>query len=264
MKTLRIPLALLIGVTAVAVATAGPFTPGNLVIYRVGDGTLDLTNRGNVVFLDEYSTNGTLVQSIMLPTNAAGTQYPLIASGTATSEGLITRSTDGRFLVFAGYGTNLTSGLALAGTAATDVPRVVGRADALGNLDTTTALTNFSSGNNPRSVASDNGVNLWVGGAAGGVAYTTLGSAAVTTVSTTPVSNIRQVAIYGGQLYLSTASGSAVRIGAVGTGLPTSGPVTTTSLPGLPTSGGGPYAFVLLNLTGGPNLDTLYVADETF
>lgn len=264
MKTLRIPLAFALGLTTTWLAGAGPFTAGNLVIYRVGDGTLDLTNRGNVVFLDEYTTNGVLVQSLMLPTNAVGAQHPLIASGTAISEGLLTRSTDGRYLLFTGYGTNLTSGLALASTAATDLPRVVGRVDAAGNLDTTTALTNFSTGNNPRSAASDNGVNLWVGGGAGGMAYTTLGSTAVTTVSTTPVSNIRQVAIFGGQLYLSTSSGSTVRIGAVGTGLPTSGPVTTTSLPGLPTSGGGPYAFVLLNLTGGADLDTLYVADETY
>src|SRR5262245_13912483 len=45
------------------------FTPGNLVIYRVGiAGTGVLTNTGNPVFLDEYTTSGALVQSIPVPT----------------------------------------------------------------------------------------------------------------------------------------------------------------------------------------------------
>ncbi len=263
--TLKLALAL----CSLAYGTAAaPFTPGNLVIYRVGDGSIGLTNKGNPVFLDEYTTNGTLVQSIMLPTNAVGGAYPLIASGTATSEGLLTRSTDGRYLVFVGYATNLDSGLALASTTATSVPRVVGRVDAAGNLDTTTALTNFSSGNNPRSAASDNGTNLWVGGAGtvaaapGGVAFATLGTNRAAIVSTNPVNNIRQVAIFDGQLYASTASGNTFRIGKVGTGLPQGDSVVVTPLLGIPTNAGSPYAFVLLNLAGGSGPDTLYVADD--
>ena len=50
-------------------------------------------------------------------------------------------------------------------------PRTVARVDVLGNVDTTTALTDFATGNNPRSAASDNGTNLWVGGGAGGVRF---------------------------------------------------------------------------------------------
>lgn len=63
------------------------FTPGNLVIYRVGDGANTLTNTGNAVFLDEYTTAGVLVQSVPMPTTASGSNVPFIASGTATSEG---------------------------------------------------------------------------------------------------------------------------------------------------------------------------------
>ena len=44
--------------------SAQPFNAGNLVIYRVGDGIAVLTNGGNRVFLDEYTTNGVLVRSI--------------------------------------------------------------------------------------------------------------------------------------------------------------------------------------------------------
>src|SRR3954470_24005139 len=52
------------------------FVGGDLVIYRVGDGTASLTNGGNPIFLDEYSPNGTLVQSIEMPfsSNPSDTQ----------------------------------------------------------------------------------------------------------------------------------------------------------------------------------------------
>ena len=48
-------------------AAAAAFTPGNVVVYRVGDGSGSLVNTGNAVFLDEYTTSGTLVQSIAMP-----------------------------------------------------------------------------------------------------------------------------------------------------------------------------------------------------
>src|SRR5262245_44239827 len=110
------------------------FTPGNLVIYRVGDGGTSLVNTGNPVFLDEYTTSGTLVQSIALPIVASVSDRRFIASGSATSEGLLTRSTDGLYLLLTGYdaatggGTNLTTSSALT------INRVVGRVDPNGNV----------------------------------------------------------------------------------------------------------------------------------
>ena len=50
--------------------TAQPFIGGDLVVYRVGDGTAALTNGGNPIFLDEYRPDGTLVQSIEMPFSA--------------------------------------------------------------------------------------------------------------------------------------------------------------------------------------------------
>jgi hypothetical protein len=96
------------------------------------------------------------VQSIPLPTVVAGSQRRLIASGTATSEGLLTRSADGLFVLLTGYDAPIpTAGL--AGTTGTAVARVVGRVDIAGNVDTTTGLSDLASGNNPRGVASTNG-----------------------------------------------------------------------------------------------------------
>src|SRR5437762_7836877 len=54
-----------------AVAAAAPFTPGNVVVYRIGNGTGSLVAAGNPVFLHEYTPAGVKVQSIGLPTAAS-------------------------------------------------------------------------------------------------------------------------------------------------------------------------------------------------
>jgi len=245
-----------------ASAQAAPFSAGNVVIYRVGDGTAMLSNTGSAVFLDEYTPTGTLVQSVLVPPTGADST---IASGTATSEGLLTRSVDGRFLTFTGYNRALGGMGSVVSTTSTAVPRVVGRADSSGNLDLSTKLTDFSSGNNPRSAVSTNGTDLWVTGAANtgptvGVRFTTLGSTTSTQLTTT--TNFRQVNIFDGQLYVSSASG-ATRIATVGTGLPTTPGQPVTNIPGAPASLPSPYGFFFADLDGGvAGVDTLYVADD--
>src|SRR3954471_6125404 len=102
---------LTISVTATAVILAllptvratGGFTLGNLVVYRVGDGSAALGSGATAVFLDEYTTAGALVQSIPMPTTVNGVQKRLTASGSATTEGFLTQSADGRFIVLTGY-----------------------------------------------------------------------------------------------------------------------------------------------------------------
>ena len=242
--------------TATATFTPGPFTAGNIVVYRVGDGSATLTNNGNAVFLDEYTTSGTLVQSIALPTTANGSQNPLIAQGSTGSgsaiEGLIADSTNGQYVLLTGYDTTLGGSSVLSSTACGTVPRTVGRVKYDGTVDTTTALSDFSCASNPRSATSTDGTNIWVGGNAGGARYTTLGSSTSTQVSAS-VTNIRQVNIFGGQLY--GANGST-NVSTVGTGEPTTS-ATVTTLPGLST--GSPDGFFFASLPGGT---VLYVADD--
>jgi hypothetical protein len=238
------------------------FTPGNIVVYRVGNGMDSLTNTGNSVFLDEYTPTGTLVQSIPMPTTASGANFPLIAGGTATTEGGLTRSADGRFLLVPGYGTTTGGGTSLGTTTSAAVPRVVGRVDAAGNVNTSTALNDAFSAGTPRGVSSTNGTDIWLTGSNEGVRYTTFGATTSTVISNT-VTNLRNTLIAGGQLYVSTGSGSTVRIGTVGTGTPTTSGQTITNLPGFVTSGS-PYQFFFADLSSSvPGLDTLYVADDT-
>ncbi len=182
-KVLMVAVTILMAQTVVR---AAPFKQGDLVIYRIGDGTSILTNAGNYAFLDELTTNGTLVQSIALPQNGfidanGGTNFPIQNSGAATSEGLMTLSVDGRYLVFSGYGTNdgwKTSNGGIQLPTSTTVPRVIGRADWLGNINTTTWSLNFlnGSGGNPRGVASTDGSNFWITSSTEGVGYAPLGS----------------------------------------------------------------------------------------
>jgi hypothetical protein len=186
----------------------------------------------------------------------------LVASGTASSEGLISRSVDGHFLMLTGYDAPLpTTGL--AGTPGATVPRVVGRLAADGSIDTTTIVTDGVSGNNPRSVASTDGTQIWFAGAAGGVRFVPFGNTSTTTVQlSTTVTNLRQLNIFDSQLYVSDASGSAVHLGTVGTGLPTTSGQVITNLSGFPLVGS-PYGFYLADLSASvAGVDVLYVADD--
>src|SRR2546426_1933391 len=222
---------------AALLMAAGPvlgaaFTPGDLVIYRVGDGTGSLVTTGNAVFLDEYTPAGVLVQSIALP--SSGTDA-LIASGTATSEGQINFSQNGQFLAVTGYNTATGGSTSLSTTNSTTINRIVDVIDSTGSVASSTKLTDFASASNPRSAIMTNGNDIWVSGAAGGVRYTTAGSTTSTQLSTTPT-NTRDLQIAGGQLYVSTSSGTTIRVRTVGSGTPTTSGQTITNLPGIPTS----------------------------
>jgi hypothetical protein len=234
----------------------------NLVIYRVGDGVAALTANATKVFLDEYDRAGTLRGSIAVPTTTIGANRRLTASGSATTEGLLSLSTDGRYLIFPGYDAAVGTATLTTSTSAT-VPRVIGRADSDLSLDTTTALTDALSGGNPRSATSTNGTDLWISGTSsgGGVRYATFGATTSTAIAATPT-NLRVVNTFGGQLFVTSQSG-AFRLATIGTGAPTTTGQTITNLPGFPTATGSPYGFFFADLDAGvAGLDTLYVADD--
>ncbi len=240
---------------------AAAFTAGNLAVYRVGSGIGSLISTGSPVFIDEYTPGGILVQSIAMPTVVSGTNKRLIASGTATSEGLLACSTDGRYLVATGYDAAIpTTGL--TGTASTAVNRVIGRIDSNGSVDTSTALSDAATANNARSAVSADGSEFWFAGAAGGIRYAPLGATTSTQLST-GLANNRQVNIFNNQLYSSDSSGTALRLASIGSGLPTTSGQAMTNLPGFATSTGSPYSFYFADLSPAvAGLDTLYVCDD--
>ena len=219
------------------------FTPGNLVIYRIGATGTDLANAGAPVFLDEYTSTRSHVQSVAMPTTVSGAQRQLVASGLDVSEGFLTRSVDARYLTLTGFGGNVGTAN-LSSTTSAAVPRVIGRVDATGNVDTSTALTDFVNTGTPRTAVTTNGTDFWAGGGAsggnGGMFYTTFGSTTSTNIGTMPMQR-RSTAIVDGQLYASSQGGmGGFSVHTIGTGLPTTSGQTSTLLPGLTTTTGLP------------------------
>src|SRR5690349_24931066 len=92
------------GLGVLPAAQAAGFTPGDIVVVRLGDGATALSGTAAPVFLDEYTPSGTLVQTIPLPTSAAGANKRLTMSGSATTEGALALSDDGIYHTLAGYG----------------------------------------------------------------------------------------------------------------------------------------------------------------
>lgn len=242
-----------------------PFTAGNIVVYRVGTGAAALTSAATEVFLDEYTPAGVLVQSIVMPTAVNGANQMLTGAGTAGTEGIMTLSADGQYLVVPGY--NAAVGTAsLASSASTTVPRTIGLVKYDATINTTTALTDLSSVGSVRSAASTNGTDIWACGngtfnSSGGVRYAPVGATTSTRLNTTGTAALRCLNITNGQLYVAGNTNNP-RIGTVGTGLPTTTGQTITNLPGFPT-GGNPGQFIFADLDAGvAGPDVLYVADD--
>lgn len=255
---------ILAAVAGVAASALGAnFGQGNLVVVRLGTGNT-LNNAAQAVFLDEYTTAGVFVQSIAMPTSVSGLDRRLTMSGTANSEGELTRSADGNFLILAGYDADVGTANVVNTTSAT-VNRVVARVSVTGVPDTSTAISDAFSANNVRGAASVDGSQFWLTGANGGIRYTTYQGASTAQINTvnnpgglTPITNSRCVNIFGGQLYVSAAQASGrTGVFTIDTGLPTSAGASNSILPGTGgITGQSPYDFVLSG-------NTLYVADDS-
>lgn len=245
------------GVCAAATATTDFF------VLRVGDGTAALAAASTAGFLEHHLIDGSSAgATLSLPTATSGANKALTFSGTATSEGGLSRSEDGHYLTFAGYAA--APGVAsINGTTSAANNRVVGRVDASGAVDTSTIFTTAFSASNIRSATSSDGTGFWASGGNSGVEYIQLGQSTATQLNTAPT-NIRFLHVFNGQLYGTSGSGTFVNVFSVGAGLPTTTGQTATSLAGMPTaSGPSPYSFVLLDRSSAvPGVDTLYVADD--
>jgi hypothetical protein len=256
--------ALAIAFAAAASAGAASLAPGDVVVYRVGTGSGSLSSSAFPVFLNEYDPSGNLVESVALPTTSSGANKPLLASGSGSSEGLLTLSANGQYLIESGYDTSVGTAK-VSETADTSVPRTIGRVSASGEIDTSTALTDVGNANNPRGATSSDGTHLYWSGAgkstSGGVHAATLGASTSTLLSSSDT-NARAVTIFNGQLYTSSdPTKEGINIAKVGEGLPTTSGQATTNLP-FATAPSEPYAFSFLTLGTGSAPDTLYVADN--
>lgn len=242
-------------------------------VVRVGDGIAVPAGTAAPVFIEErLSTAGAaVVRTVALPTAPAGTNRAFSLSSSATAEGQLSRSADGKWLTLAGYSAPPGNGSVQASTAAL-VPRVVARVAADGTVNTTTAAGGAFSADSPRTAVSLDGSAFWVGGegsgSTGGVFYVGLGAAVSSAVLLDLPSAVRACDIAFGQLYCSSGKAGWRVVFAVGAGTPTPGmgaPVAGgTGLPGLVgDADASPHGFVFFDrepAIAGPDL--LYVADD--
>ena len=234
------------------------FTAGDIVVEQINAANNSVTPTGSAspVFLSEYNTTGSQSSAVetvpVWSTAASGSNNPLTVSGTAGSEGGLSLSSNGGFLVLAGYDT------VAGGT--TQRNSTIGLVNASGVVDTSTTTT-LLSGNNTRSAASVNGTSVYVAGNNGVVYEPTGTSLGGTLVDGSP--NAREVEIAPAavsptsntQLFASTNKGS-LGVQSFSPALPTASGASNTVLNGMTaTNAPNTYAYFFANST------TMFVAD---
>jgi hypothetical protein len=208
------------------------FTAGNLVVLQT---TGTVSKASSPITLDEFTTGGTAGISVPLPVTGA---TPVQTSGVfGGSEGFLTTSTDSKYLVLGGYGTS-ASFTDITATASSSVPRVIGKVLPSGAYHQVSSSSTAYSGNDIRGAISD-GTNYWASGASSanvdGIDYYGPGAFAGLGTAATPP-KAYGLHIFNGQIYYSTEksgpnnTSSQLGIFALGTGLPTTNPVTITQV----------------------------------
>jgi hypothetical protein len=284
----------------VPTGSANPFTPGNIAVVLVNTPTGSLADSGSAVFIDEYTPSGTLVQQIALPTTSTVGGNQSLVLGNSTNEGELNLSTDGKDLLLTGYDTTVGGaggGATIENSTSASINRTIAEINASGSINTTTALTDFASGGDPRGVVGSDATGFWLAGqdgTSGAVRYiSALGSSTTTSTNLTGTvdKNARDVEIWNGQLYFGQDKvATAPIIEALNTSSTTglqeptaafnagTGPTVITPLPGTgttnlstPGSNAKTTGFVFAKLGASADFtingvdsgyNTLYVADE--
>ncbi len=238
-------------------------------MVKIGAGAVALGNNATATFIEERQLDGTLVSTVTLP-SAEGPSHAFGLSGTATSEGGLSLSADGRYLIVAGYNRAATVTGNVVNTTSLAVSRMIARIDASGAVDTSTLLgANPFIMNNVRGATSNDGQEFWVGGAGGtsaGVWYITFGQTTPAPVQVYAANAVRWLHVFDGQLYVTANQDTISSVSPVGTGLPTTTLATPLApLTGLPAATGpSPFSFVMLDRDATvPGVDTLYIADDS-
>ena len=245
-------------------AMAGIFGSGNLVIERVGDGTATLSSAATAVTVIEMNKSGTTQQTLSLPTSGS-TQ--VTDSGSATSNGYL--NVYNGLLAVSGY--NAASGTASVAASNTKVGTVIGSD---GNVSTATRTLFPTSGtmpftaNNFRSMIATGANTFYASGtgsgtpSTGGIWYANNGSfTQISSTATGQPTNMRNVEIYGGNLYTSSAATTGYGVWQVGTGLATTAGQTSTLVINAG-SGASTYGFVMFDTNGDGTNDLAYLADD--
>jgi hypothetical protein len=187
-------------------------TKGNLYVYQIGDGNTNgygSTTAAAPIYIDQFSTNGSLLNQVELPTNGAVT---VIASLNSATEGSLSLAPAGNALLCMGYTNNgcFPIGSASVNNSGSDTnTRSILSVTANGTFYAVSGNTNFykRSAGAGRGAATDGNGNYWAIGSApspsGGLNYYGTNVAA-TNISLTGSS--RSIQIYGTNLYFTAGA----------------------------------------------------------
>jgi hypothetical protein len=257
---------------------AAPFS-GGIVVERVGGdanfgpgASAPVTGTAVPIFFDEFSlSTGARVQTIALPAidpDDTGPQRQITENGNAATNGYLSRSANGAYLVTVGYGVPVgTTGLAGNGTVNN---RVIARVSSSGAIDTSTWYFDddlAANNSTPRSVASNDGLSFYVGtaNATASTRYVNFGGEDTDTDGIGGGA-VRTIALYQNRVFVSvTTTFTSVKDTATD-GLPV-GPAannTATAINAITNSNS--EQFVMLDLipevgVDGTTLDTMYMAN---
>jgi hypothetical protein len=243
--------------------------------------------------LKTFNADGTnsFAKTVDLPSDdIVGSVNAFGLSGNSNGNGSLARSTDGNYLMVAGYhhkpgptSTPPTSTKAdPKDSKSSEIQRMVARIGNTGTVDTSTILASpIMSESAPRGVASVDGSTLYLSQNGGkdipnaGVVKVDFGASNnKVAITNTTQKNNRQVQIAGGNLYTTSDKAPLLGFGKFdGAGLPTApntnvsqlaAITTVTAAPKPPSDFNVPDALVMLDLNSGvPGIDTAYVVIDT-
>ncbi|MEI6506845.1 MAG: T9SS type A sorting domain-containing protein [Bacteroidota bacterium] len=234
------------------------FNDGYLTVFKNTSASA-LGTTGTAIVLEEYLPSTTSQSSpnysVAIPFASSAGSNGIVCGATTSSNGAISRSENGRYILVPGWSTNtsITGATAIGSANTTFTICAVRPVNGSGTISTgITGTSNwFTAANDYRGATSDDLTNYWVVGASIGVRTTTNGTS-LTTVSSTST-NVRVTNIFNSQLYYSTGSGTN-GIYQVGTGKSTSASTTSTNL----VSSTGAYGFAV-----SPDFLTIYTNSAT-
>jgi hypothetical protein len=171
MKKAILTSSALVFVLCTAARAEQGFLPGHLSVLRAGDGVFDLRLRQTPVFIDQFDTatpDKAPSFTVRVPTNGPNSFF---INGHAATEGNLTRSSDRKLLVLAGYGG--VDLLQVGGTASRlDIKRGCATIDRSGSVHTFLYKSDSSEVKmNPRGCVSDGANNFWGCGNANGTFF---------------------------------------------------------------------------------------------
>lgn len=230
---------------------------------QIGDGTAVADKASGPILLAPFTidyTGAPTGASAGASLKAGTTGADAISLPISASIGGLALSGNGKLASFAAYRA-APGTAAIADTAASATKRVAVTVNAGGSftLADLGAAAN-DAGGSLRGAYTTDGAQFWVGAEDKGVTYDV-----GTTVTNLATANLRWVGAVGGQLYVTTGSGTGVLSGIgpglvqVGTGLPTAA-ATLTKVNG-PATGNSPYGFAAFDTDATAGIDTLLLCD---